>query len=98
MLAQDSLERSLPFYFQTFEKFNFVFARDCYNAIELAAVAEDSIKLDYFIKRGMKQGLYLNQVLKMKNVLQFQNSTFIKKIEKEKGSLEAIRLIQSIGN
>jgi hypothetical protein len=90
MIAQDSLKTSLSYYFQTFEKFDFVFGRDCYNAIELSALAKDSIKLEYFIKRGIKQGLNFNYVLKMKNVSQFQNSTFIKTIEKEKDSLESI--------
>tara|TARA_B100000809_G_scaffold17440_1_gene15485 strand:- start:4667 stop:5599 length:933 start_codon:yes stop_codon:yes gene_type:complete len=90
MISQDSLKTSLSYYFQTFEKFDFVFARDCYNAIELSALAKDSIKLEYFIKRGIKQGLNFNYVLKMKNVSQFQNTTFIKKIEKEKDRLENI--------
>ena len=40
MISQDSLKTSLSYYFQTFEKFDFVFARDCYNAIELSALAK----------------------------------------------------------
>ena len=90
MIAHDSLKTSLSYYFQTFEKFDFVFARDCYNAIELSALAKDTIKLEYFIKRGIKQGLNFNYVLKMKNVSQFQNSTFIKTIATEKDSLESV--------
>ena len=89
-IAQDSLDKGISQYFQTFEKFHFIFARDCYNSIELSALVKDTLKLEYFIRLGIKQGLDFNRILRMKNVTEFQNSTFIKKIEKEKESLESI--------
>jgi len=84
----NNVEESMNSYFSTFEKFEFVFARDCYNAIELAVFNNDSLKADYFIKRGIKQGLKLNQILKIKNISKFQNSSFLNKISNEKDSLE----------
>lgn len=89
-IGQDSLSKGISHYFQTFEKFNFIFARDCYNAIELSALAKDSVKLDYFIRRGIKHGLSFNQILKMKNIPEFSNSDFMSQIENEKESLEKI--------
>jgi len=90
LAANKNTEESINSYFSTFEKFDFVFARDCYNAIELSAFSNDSLKLDYFIRRGIKQGLKFNQIMKIKNVAKFQKSTFIKIIEKEKDSLKNI--------
>lgn len=88
LIASQNTEESINCYFSVFEKFDFVFARDCYNAIELSALAKDSVKLEYFIRRGIKQGLKFSQIIEVKNVSKFQNSTFLKEIEKEKDSLE----------
>ncbi len=90
LASSNNIEESIASYYSTFEKFEFVFARDCYNGIELSAFAKDTIKLEYFIKRGIKQGLDFNQILSIKNVSEFQNSTFIKQIQKEKDSLDDI--------
>jgi hypothetical protein len=89
-IAQDSLEKGISHYFSTFEKFDFIFVRDCYNAIELSALVKDSLNLEYFIRRGIKQGINFEQILRTKIVSEFQTSTFIKKIENEKDSLEKI--------
>ena len=88
--GKNTIEKSLKNYYLTFEKFDFVFARDCYNAIELSATAKDLVKLEYFIKRGLKQGITFNQILKIKNVTEFQSSIFFQKILKEKDSLEKV--------
>lgn len=88
LAGNNQVEKSIASYYSTFEKFDFVYARDCYNAIELSAFSMDTSKLDYFIKRGIKQGLEWNSILKIKNMSKFKNSTFLNKIFKEKDSLE----------
>ena len=40
-LVEDSLEKGMNHYFETFEKFDFVFARDCFNALEVASRLEN---------------------------------------------------------
>ncbi len=86
--ADQNIQESIQSYYSTFEKFDFVFARDCYNAIELAAFVKDTVNLAYFIRRGIRQGLKYDQILKIENVAQFSESTFLKIIEKEKPVLE----------
>ncbi|TYB76166.1 TraB/GumN family protein [Bizionia myxarmorum] len=88
LLADNQPEASLNSYYTTFENFHFVFARDCYNAIEIAAFAKDSLKLDYFIRRGIQQGLKWNQINRIENISRFQYADFLKEIEKEKDRLE----------
>ena len=88
LAANQNIEASIQTYYSTFEKFDFVFARDCYNAIELAALAKDTVSLTYFIKRGIGQGLKFDQILKIKNITQFHNSAFLKAIEKDKKAHE----------
>jgi hypothetical protein len=90
LIGDNNIEESIKTYHSTFEKFDFVFARDCYNAIELSASANDSVKLKYFINRGIKQGLTFNQILNIKNVAEFRNFNFFQKITKEKDSLEKV--------
>ncbi len=88
LAAKNDIEGSLNSYYLTFEQFDFVFARDCYNAIELSCYAKDSIKIDYFIRRGIKQGLNLDQITKINAFSAFLNSDFLKSIEKDKIQLE----------
>lgn len=56
-LIEDSLEVGLNYYFETFEKFDFVFARDCFNALEIASAIGDNDKVDYFLRRCLIQGI-----------------------------------------
>ena len=59
-LIEDSLAKGMNHYFETFEKFDFVFARDCFNALEVASVLGDLDKVDYFLRRCLKQGIEFN--------------------------------------
>ncbi|RYM32116.1 hypothetical protein ERX46_15655 [Brumimicrobium glaciale] len=90
LVSTGNIEESLQSYFSTFEKFDFVFARDCFNAIEISAITKDTVKLDYFIRRGIKQGLDLKLILKVKKLSEYHNSTFIHRIEKDNDSLKAV--------
>lgn len=77
-------------YFDTFQKFEFAFARDCYNAIELAASAEDETKLVYFIKRGLQQGIPFEIIARMKSLESFKKTPFWKDVLQQKDSLRTL--------
>lgn len=53
----NDLASAVDSYRQAFENFDFAFARDCYHAMELAIYANDSIHLDYFIKKSITLGI-----------------------------------------
>lgn len=89
-VAEGNAENSINSYYTTFENYDFGFARDCYNAIEIAVFAKDTIKLEYFIRRALKQGIDYQLILKIENLYEFHNSEFLKKIEREKDSLSTI--------
>ncbi len=58
-IVGDSLEQSLTAYKATFEKYEFVFARDCYNALQVASKLGNHDETAYFMQRCLKQGIEL---------------------------------------
>ena len=58
-IVGDSLEHSLTVYKATFEKYEFVFARDCYNALQVASKLGNHDETAYFMQRCLKQGIEL---------------------------------------
>ena len=58
-IVGDSLEHSLTVYKATFEKYEFVFARDCYNALQVASKLGNHNETAYFMQRCLKQGIEL---------------------------------------
>lgn len=57
-LIKENMDDAVGHYYSTFEKFKFAFARDCFNALEVALKIEDEEKIDYFLKRCMIQGVH----------------------------------------
>ena len=89
-LAADSLHSGIKHYYETFEKYDFAFARDCFNAIELAAAGKDSDMMDYFVKRALKQGIDIGLLADTKHLIEFRTTPHWKEIEQQKDSLAAI--------
>jgi hypothetical protein len=58
-IVVDSLEQSLNHYKATFENVEFVFARDCYNALQVASKLGNHDETAYFMQRCLKQGIQL---------------------------------------
>lgn len=89
-LVEDSLEKGLNHYFETFEKFDFVFARDCFNALEIASELGDNDKVDYFLRRCLKQGIELNLLQQDSILSNFKKTDVWSKILIDKDRLRSI--------
>jgi len=89
-LIEDSLEEGMNNYFETFEKFDFVFARDCYNALEVSSTLGDLGKIDYFLRRCLKQGIEFNLLQQDSILIDFKKTNAWQKILLEKDSLRSI--------
>jgi hypothetical protein len=89
-IIEDSLEKAMDHYFETFEKFDFVFARDCFNALEIASALGDNDKVDYFLRRCLKQGIDLNILEKDSILTDFKKTDAWSEILLDKDSLRGI--------
>ena len=89
-LVADKLEASVTFYVETFEKFDFVFARDAYNAFEVAAILKDFEKMDYFARRCIKQGVAFELLVQDSTLSAFKTSDYWPKLNIDQDSLRAI--------
>ncbi|MCH2224843.1 MAG: hypothetical protein MK066_08755 [Crocinitomicaceae bacterium] len=89
-LIEDSLEKGVKHYFETFEKFDFVFARDCFNALEVASKIGNFDKIDCFFRRCLIQGIEFS-FLEQKSILtDFKNTSAWPEILLVKDSLRSI--------
>lgn len=89
-LVEDSLEKGMNHYFETFEKFDFVFARDCFNALEIASVLGANDKVDYFLRRCLKQGIEFNLLEQNSILADFKKTDAWSEILLDKDSLRSI--------
>jgi hypothetical protein len=89
-LVSDSLQASETSYYNTFEKFEFVFARDCYNALEVSSKRKNFEKVDYFLRRCIKQGVEF-ETLKSDTILsEYKKTEYWPKILLAKDSLRIL--------
>lgn len=86
-LVEDSFEIGLSYYYETFKKFDFVFARDCFNALEVASKIRDLDKVDYFLRRCLKQGIEFNFLQQNSILSDFKKTDAWKKVLIDKDSL-----------
>ncbi|PWH87227.1 hypothetical protein [Brumimicrobium oceani] len=91
-IALGNHKNGIEFYYETFIRYDFVFARDCYNAIEISAFENDTIRLNYFIRRGLKQGVSFQLISSIKNLEKYQGANFFTEITIQKDSLANIYL------
>lgn len=89
-LIEDSLEVSINHYHQTFEKFDFVFARDCFNALEVSTKVGNQKMTDYFLRRSLKQGIEFNLLNQDSILTAFKKTEFWPNILSVKDSLKEI--------
>lgn len=89
-LVADNLEASATLYAETFEKFDFVFARDAYNALEVATIINDFEKMDRFARRCIKQGVAFELLSQDTLLTKFKTTDYWSKLSAEKDSLRAI--------
>lgn len=89
-LVEDSLEKGVNHYFETFEKFDFVFARDCFNALEVASILGEVDKVDYFLRRCLKQGIEFNLLEQNSILTEFKKTDAWPDVLLAKDSLRSI--------
>lgn len=78
---------ALDEYQTTFEAFDFAFARDTYNALQLACFIENPVRVAYFTRRAIRQGITYDRLKQTSFLQKFITADFFKKIEIEKDSL-----------
>lgn len=89
-LVEDDLEAAVTNYYQTFERFEFVFARDCFNALEVSSNLKDFQMIDYFLKRCLKQGVEFEHLQRDSMLYNYKQTDFWTELLLVKDSLRAI--------
>ncbi len=89
-LINDNLDQAVDHYYQTFEEYDFVFARDCFNALEVASKIGIHNQTDYFLRRCLKQGIELSLLDRDSLLTQFKLTPFWPKTLSETDSLRQI--------
>lgn len=88
LLAADSnYQESALLYKKTFEEYDFEFARDCINAIEVSSLTSLDSLTFYFIKRALKRGVPMSYFSKNSNLLDFRSTQYWNSITKDSATL-----------
>jgi len=83
-------ESAINSYEQVFRNNDFVFARDCFNAIELSILAKDSVKTKYFIERAISQGIRLSDIEQSYKLTDYVELNVLNEIKANEDSLLTI--------
>lgn len=59
-ILDSSYNEALAIYDQVLKKYDFVFAKDCYTALQIVSFSNDSVQAQFFLRKGIKQGLELD--------------------------------------
>ncbi len=89
-LVHDSLQPAIETYFNTFAAFEFVFARDCYNALEVSCRAGNNQMTSCFLKRCLQQGVAFELLEQDTLLAGFKQTAYWPGIVAAKDSLSAI--------
>ncbi|MEM1326588.1 MAG: hypothetical protein AAGI23_11565 [Bacteroidota bacterium] len=84
------MDSAVQYYHNTFERFEFVFARDVMHAIQLAAQAKDSIQLPYFLELALKKGISIDELRNINDLIDYKEASFWTPLEKKADSLHTI--------
>ncbi len=87
MIAEDDIESALNHYIEIFKKFDFIFARDCFNAFELSLKFKDNEKIFYLIQRCIKQGVEFDSFMTNNELDSFKQTDYWKELLISKDSL-----------
>ncbi|MFK8057281.1 MAG: hypothetical protein AB8F78_14250 [Saprospiraceae bacterium] len=91
-IIQDSLNKALSAYKATFDAFDFGFARDCYNALEVSVKHNDDQLTDYFVRRCILQGITYETLFEDPKLLLFRQTKNWSEVTIDKDSLREIYL------
>jgi len=89
-LINDSLELAENYYYLTFESFDFVYARDCFNALEVSTQLKHFDKIDYFMKRCLKQGVEFKNLEQQEMLSEYKKTSLWSEFILMKDSLRNI--------
>ncbi len=89
-LINADLEQAEDCYYQTFEDFDFVYARDCYNALEISTKLKHFDKINYFMKRCIKQGVEFAYLERQEMMSDYKKTTLYSEFLLNKDSLRNI--------
>jgi len=89
-IIENNLESGVNYYHETFENFEFVFARDCFNALEVSSNLKDFEMMDYFLKRCLIQGVEFDYLQRNTLLNEYKKTRFWEPILLIKDSLKSI--------
>ena len=87
---KNDFQSAVTSYQLAFENFDCPFARDCYNAIELSVIADDTSRLNYFLEKAVVQGIRTEDLRKSGRLDRYLNTHFYKNLLEKEDSLLAI--------
>lgn len=91
-IIDSSYSKAVEMYHSLFEKYDFVFAEDCYRAAQTAVIDNDSTSALTFIERATKQGVKKEKVVMDSILIGLKKSKFWTEYEKSYDSLRNIYL------
>ena len=81
---------ALNSYRSAFAIYDYPFARDCYNAIELSVTAKDTVNLEYFLQKSITRGIRIKDIESTGVTNHYLNNIFYKQIREKEDSLLTI--------
>jgi hypothetical protein len=88
--TEHDFESAINSYQQVFISNDFVFARDCFNAIELSILAKNPVKTKYFIERAISQGIRLCDIEQSYKLTDYLELNVLNEIKANEDSLLTI--------
>lgn len=89
-VLENDIESAMVLYEEVFKNTNYPFARDCYHAVELAIMANDTIKLSYFLRKAITVGIKIEDIEEAGKVNSYLDRPFYHAIKVEEDSLMQI--------
>jgi len=86
-LIQKDFSSALNAYRTAFEKYEYPFARDCYNAIELSAISKDTTNFEYFLQKAVSRGIRIKDIENSGVVDEYLDKVFYTNVKKNEDSL-----------
>ena len=84
---ENDYDSAINSYEQVFRNSDFVFARDCFNAIELSILGKDTVKIRYFIERAILQGIRISDIEKSYELTDYIGLDILNAIKANEDSL-----------
>ena len=87
---QKDWSSALNSYRSAFASYEYPFARDCDNALELSVTAKDTVNLEYFLQKALTTGIRIIDIESSGLTKNYLNSNFYSQIKEKEDSLLTI--------